>query len=602
MDAQPESSRQVIPVPPDESPTLALDRQPNDQESEREWTSGTILNGQYEILEQVSRGAWGTVWRAWQPRIERPVAIKRLIARDERSQRAARARFEREAKLASKIRDPNAVRIIDYGHDGPTPYLVMEWIDGITLADAIASWNPLPPDLIETIGLRVASALASAHACGIVHRDLKPSNVMMVETNNGLQPIVIDFGLARTFSPDEPTVTRADVVIGTPAYMSPEAIVGQEITPASDLYSLGVILAEATLGSNPFRGKTSAESMTLHLQPLSFTKETLVVHGASPGFADIIMHLLKSSPEDRLSSAERAVREIEGIRAQSPAPTPSKKATRLSRPDPFETTSTRAVIARATKLHSTQSGALFPLAIAGLALFSTALFGLVGARIWSPPTTELSPEPTHSTSSSIDGVGTHSGFRSLSRAAATTSESAQDSGMVGESAQGSPVGVGAITTSIEQEETFSTASSPSEEDRPTPPALAPTDSAYPEGTNNPSKVAQLETATTTPLAPTSESRRETSRSQRSNASKPSEAAPSTLVITSLPAAEIVIDGKSYGVRTNVVLRDLLQREVHVSAIFDGKRESRSIRLLPGERNVTGFRFETLALDSQASRP
>lgn len=263
------------------------------------WASGTEIDGRYQLLQPLGAGAWGTIWKARQKGIDRFVAVKILKDRDETSMHKARSRFEREARLASRVRHPSAVRVLDFGHLHNQPYLVMEWLDGMSLQHFLRDCGPLPPELILDIGIGVAGALFAAHQEGVIHRDLKPSNIMLVETSSGLTPVVVDFGLARTFEPTEATVTHADMIVGTPAYMSPESIRGRPLTPASDIYSLGVTFLTMLLGDNPFRGENGSVTMTNHLLDRPVDSDLLTLLGCSQDFADTLLQMVAIAPEQR---------------------------------------------------------------------------------------------------------------------------------------------------------------------------------------------------------------------------------------------------------------------------------------------------------------
>lgn len=280
-------------------PQPSADDRVHDQQNQTQWNAGTLIANRYRLLEPLGAGAWGTIWKARQEGIDRFVAIKILKEREPQSMTNARARFEREAKLASRIRHPSAVRVLDFGYRDNQPYLVMEWLQGLTLQSFLRECGPLPPELVVDIGIGICGALHAAHEEGVIHRDLKPSNIMLVETSSGLTPVVVDFGLARTFAPDEPTVTRDDMIVGTPAYMCPESIRGRALTPTSDIYSLGVTFLTALLGENPFRGESGSVTMTNHLLERPVDQETLELIGCSPALASALLAMIALEPEDR---------------------------------------------------------------------------------------------------------------------------------------------------------------------------------------------------------------------------------------------------------------------------------------------------------------
>jgi hypothetical protein len=207
-----------------------------------------VDRGRYEIGEVVGSGGMATVWRARDTRLRRTVAIKRPNL----GARAAvdAARFEREARAAATVAHPNVVAVHDAGVDDAGPYLVMELVDGPSLASA-----DVPADRVARIGVEVASALAALHAAGVVHGDVKPANILLSPDGAKLT----DFGIARA-ADDTVTMSSPGVVFGTPAYAAPETLSHAERTPAADVYSLAAVLYEALTGSrwNAAQGATRA--------------------------------------------------------------------------------------------------------------------------------------------------------------------------------------------------------------------------------------------------------------------------------------------------------------------------------------------------------
>ncbi|MDX2079075.1 MAG: protein kinase [bacterium] len=208
--------------------------------------------GQYEILEKIGVGGMATVYRAHQRKLDRSVAVKimhQTIAQDENFL----ARFEREARIIAKLDHPYIVPIYDYDMYEGQPYLVMKYVDGRTLKTILRA-GPVPPREVLRILERVGSALEYAHQEGILHRDIKPSNIMM-DTRG--EVYLMDFGLARATQSGESTMS-ADVMLGTPHYISPEQARGtKDLDGRTDVYSLGVVLYELVTGRVPFMGDTS---------------------------------------------------------------------------------------------------------------------------------------------------------------------------------------------------------------------------------------------------------------------------------------------------------------------------------------------------------
>jgi serine/threonine-protein kinase len=199
-----------------------------------------LLAERYELGPIIGGGGMATVRAAWDTRLQRHVAVKTLHAHLA-ADGAMRRRFEDEGRMAARLAHPNVVQVYDSGEADGVPYLVMELVDGPTLAQRIAA-GPLPPEEARDIALGIAHALAVAHDQGIVHRDIKPANVLLVD---GIAKVA-DFGIARAVEGlDRDTTT---VILGTPAYVAPEYLAGQPATPRSDVYAAGVVLAEMLTG------------------------------------------------------------------------------------------------------------------------------------------------------------------------------------------------------------------------------------------------------------------------------------------------------------------------------------------------------------------
>jgi serine/threonine protein kinase len=208
--------------------------------------------GHYEILEVVGSGGMGIVLKAFDERLQRIVAIK-AMAPPLAASATGRRRFVREAQAAAAVNHDNVVDIYAVEETGPIPYLVMEYVAGISLEDKLTQQGPLKLEEILRIGLQTADGLAAAHRQGLVHRDVKPANILL---ENGVGRVKItDFGLAR--AADDVSVTQTGVIAGTPAYMSPEQARGDAVDHRSDLFSLGSVLYALCAGRTPFRGSTS---------------------------------------------------------------------------------------------------------------------------------------------------------------------------------------------------------------------------------------------------------------------------------------------------------------------------------------------------------
>ena len=214
--------------------------------------------GRYRLVRRIATGGMGEVWQADDTVLGRRVALKLLVEELAADDRATR-RFVREARATARLAHPNVARVFDFGSDGGAPFLVMELLEGETLAARLAS-GPLGPAEAARVAAAVADALEAAHRLGIVHRDVKPSNVML--TRDG-EVKVLDFGIAA--AADETHSTTGSGLYATVAYVSPERVAGEPATPASDVYSLGAVLYELLCGRPPFSGRSPALVARAHL-------------------------------------------------------------------------------------------------------------------------------------------------------------------------------------------------------------------------------------------------------------------------------------------------------------------------------------------------
>ena len=267
---------------------------------------GHSLAGKYKIEELIKSGGMGSVYRGKHVLMDKTVAIKVLrpsLALDH----SVVARFSREAKAASRISHPNAVIVTDFGEDeNGVVFLVMEYLDGRTLKDVIKSEGPMMLDRAIDIIRQVSGALDVAHVQGVIHRDLKSDNIMLSRTHGNEWAKVLDFGIAKIQQPEgmrDIEITAANLVVGTPQYMSPEQCSQSgPIDPRSDIYSLGVIVFEMLAGRVPFSGESPTVIMMKHVQepPPSL----LTVRSDLPAAVDdVVRRALSKQPGDRFASA-----------------------------------------------------------------------------------------------------------------------------------------------------------------------------------------------------------------------------------------------------------------------------------------------------------
>ena len=263
------------------------------------------LIGRYRILEQIGEGAMADVYRAYDPHIDRPLAVK-VLKEEYRQDREYSVRFLREARAAGALSHPGIVTIFDVGEVDGYPFIVMELLDGEPLSEVMKRGRLSPPETMA-IGIQLADALAYAHAQGVVHRDVKPSNIILSPDRRSLK--LLDFGIARVKEADplfehESLKTQIGQVLGTPRYMSPEQALGREMDGRGDLYSLGVVLYELAAGKRAYPGASAA---TLTAQILNTDPEPLatVAPETPRGLQFIIQKALAKQPTGRFADGHR---------------------------------------------------------------------------------------------------------------------------------------------------------------------------------------------------------------------------------------------------------------------------------------------------------
>lgn len=286
--------------------------------------------GRYRLDSMIATGGMGVVWRATDTRLDREVAVKVLKA-EYADDPTFRTRFEGEARSAAALHHPGIAGVYDYGHDDSgrlSPYLVMELVDGqplsTLLTNARTNGRTLDAAVVQDLIAQAGEALGVAHRAGIVHRDVKPAN-LLVTADRTVK--ITDFGIAR--AADSVALTRTGSVMGTPQYLSPEQARGNPSTPASDVYSLGVVAFECLTGRRPFEAETPVATALAHLQqPIPPLPATV-----PPALAAVVTRALAKDPAQRYvdgAAFAAAFRDPSSAGpAPAPAPTPAEGSTQV---------------------------------------------------------------------------------------------------------------------------------------------------------------------------------------------------------------------------------------------------------------------------------
>jgi serine/threonine protein kinase len=299
-------------------------------------SSSFPLADRYRVIARVGLGGTAIVYRCVDLHTDRIVAVKVLRSNGPLIPEAAK-RFRREALLAATLSNPHIVRVLDFGYtvppaisprsswndetDQPVPYLAMEYVYGSTLKALVRERGPLPLEWVWTIGAQLCGALAAAHAAGVVHRDVKPQNVLMVDSRLELLAKLTDFGIARQMGSDLTTLTATGQVIGTPDYLSPEQVIGEQGGALSDLYALGVVLYELITGRLPFEAETplaaASKRMLVDPPPLTHFRPDV-----PPPVQEVVLAALRRDPAERYADAQDFAQALEWSRERAPAQPP----------------------------------------------------------------------------------------------------------------------------------------------------------------------------------------------------------------------------------------------------------------------------------------
>jgi serine/threonine protein kinase len=334
-----------------------------------------LIAGRYRLDELVGRGGTAEVWKATDTSLDRVVALKLVtVAHDESSARAAD-----EARTLARLSHPSLVQVYDAGTDDQgRPWVVMEFVDGETLADAIRR-APMPTRRLTEIGLAVAEALDHVHARGLVHRDVKPANVMV---GRGGKTKLTDFGIARLV--DAAKVTSTGLMVGTASYLAPEQVSGEPVGPPADVYALGLVLLEGFTGVREYEGPAVEAAMArLHRPPV--LPATL-----PPGWEPLLAAMTDRQPSQRPPAAEVA-RVLRGLLG-------GQTTTVLAQPTVFVSQPTRAVPVPVPVQKKSYRGAWITLAF--LVALGVGIGGVLATQGKAtprtiPPVSNDVPEPLH---------------------------------------------------------------------------------------------------------------------------------------------------------------------------------------------------------------
>ncbi len=268
--------------------------------------AGRTLDGRYRIDSKIATGGMSTVYRGFDTRLERPVALKVMDPRYSGDHEFL-TRFRREARAVARLRHPGLVAVYDRNDDSTNPYLVMELVEGGTLRELLRERGPMPPHAVVAVLGPVLGGLGAAHRAGLVHRDLKPENVLISDDG---EVKLVDFGLVRAVA--EAGITSTSVILGTAAYLSPEQVVGSATGPRSDVYALGVMTFELLTGATPFRGDSALAVAHARLDR-DVPPPSSMIDGVPAQFDQLVARATARDPHDRFGDASEMSAELDEI-------------------------------------------------------------------------------------------------------------------------------------------------------------------------------------------------------------------------------------------------------------------------------------------------
>jgi serine/threonine-protein kinase len=296
--------------------TLAIDAVPT--RIGADVAQGSLFADRYEVLGTVGRGGMGVVYRARDRKLDEVVALKVLRSEVLKEDPTLLDRFKQEIKLARRITHRNVLRTHDFGETSGTPYISMEYLEGVTLKDLLRSRGALPLGVGLRIAKQVCQGLEAAHQQGVVHRDIKPQNILILPETGDLK--IMDFGIARVseMQAGASGLTTAGTVMGTPDYIPPEQAQGNPADFRSDIYSLGVVLFEIFTGAMPFAGDTVMAVVLSHIQkppppPRSVNPKV------PPELEAIILRCLEKQPDQRYQSVGEILKDLVEVSVETSA-------------------------------------------------------------------------------------------------------------------------------------------------------------------------------------------------------------------------------------------------------------------------------------------
>jgi len=285
-----------------------------------------LIAGRYRLNTTIGRGAMGEVWQAYDEMVSRPVAVKLLHSQN--SEPTATARFRLEAQTAGRLSHPHVVGVLDFGEQEGRLFLVMELVQGDSLAYVLTQAGSLPAEEVARIAAQSAAGLAAAHQQGIVHRDIKPGNLLL-DADRSVK--IGDFGIAQFMNDPSGALTATGQIVGTSLYIAPERALGQPAGPPSDVYSLGCVLYQLLTGQPPFRATSPIAVLHHHLDTAPVPPRELGV-GLPPAFENYLLSLLAKRPEDRPTAHQVAEWFASGAWRGRPEPLPAAAPRREPEP------------------------------------------------------------------------------------------------------------------------------------------------------------------------------------------------------------------------------------------------------------------------------